>query len=328
MNFVHRGITLWVSAGLAVLLATSVQAQPSGENGNIPVKPKKLEKLLRREPFEIREVKGAGGGVTGAKKLTIFYPDQDLELKVKWKPVPSGGDGWNNSPRRELVAYEIQKWFLEPEDYVVPTTVARCVAMDAYKAIEDKPKSGVGEFDCVLGISSIWLSNVTVPDTLYDEDRFDRDENYAKRLADMNLLGFLIKHQDGRKGNFLTSVDEKDRRVFAVDNGISFGVFVHNFLVKNWHKIRVPKLREDCIDELRDVDDDDFADLAVVAELRVDEANRLQHAKPGKPNTARNGVSITASTVQLGLSAKEIERVRGRVEWLLKKVDSGEIGTF
>ena len=236
----------------ALLVGRSVGAQPVGPDGNVPLPPAMLEEL-RKDAVVLRSVKDAGSGVTGAKKIVMFVPAFGQEITIKWKTVPGGGDGWNNSPRRELVAYEIQKWFLDPDDYVVPPTLARCVPFYVYELIEEVPESRAGDFNCVLGIAAIWLSNVTVPDKLYDPKRFATDANYARSMADMNLLTYLIKHRDGRNGNFLTSENDSDRRVFSIDNGISFEAFPFNPLpwVTNWHKIRVSALRKQSIDRLR-----------------------------------------------------------------------------
>jgi len=317
-------------AWVALAGARGVNAQPVGPDGNVPLPPAKLE-ALRGDALEIRSVKGAGGGVTGALKMVLFVPEFGKEITVKWKPAPRRGDGWNNSPRRELAAYEIQKWFLDPNDYVVPTTVARCVRLDVYESIGGPPESRVGgfDFDCVLGIAAVWLSNVTVPDTLHDEKRFADDASYARYLADMNLLSYLIKHRDGRNGNFLTSKNESDRRVFSIDNGISFEAFPFNPLpwVTNWHKIRVSSLRKESIDRLRAIGPAELDQLNVIAELKADENDILQSV-PVSATGDDSGVRVTDDTVQLGLSVKQIKRLEKRLASLLDKVDRGEIPTF
>ena len=75
--------------------------------------------------------------------MTLSFPDAGLVLDFKWKPVdPSWKlvtqryDGINNSPRKELAAWVIQRLFLDPEDYVVPFTTAYCVPLADYHAQE------------------------------------------------------------------------------------------------------------------------------------------------------------------------------------------------
>ena len=146
----------------------SPPAQTSVENWALP--PEQAAQRLTNDEFEIRSVEGAGGGTTGATKVVLFFPEHGDELTVKWKPVPAGSaDHWNNAPRKELAAYAIQEWILEPEDYVVPTSVARCIPLDAYRKFYRRAKANIEGTDCVLGIISIWMVNLTAPDTLHEE---------------------------------------------------------------------------------------------------------------------------------------------------------------
>jgi hypothetical protein len=319
---------VYVAVWGALLVGRGVGAQPVGPDGNLPLPPGVLEGLTR-DGLELRSVKDAGAGVTGAKKIVVFVPAFGEEITIKWKTVPGSGDGWNNSPRRELVAYEIQKWFLDPDDYVVPPTLMRCIPFYVYELIGKVPRSRAGDFNCVLGVSAIWLSNVTVPDKLYDPKRFATDANYARNIADMNLLTYLIKHRDGRKGNFLTSKNDSDRRVFSIDNGVSFEAFPFNPLpwVTNWHKIRVSALRKKSIDRLRAIGRAELDQLNVIAEMKADE-NGILHTAPRSAHGDDSGVRVTDDTIQLGLSVKEINRLEERLASLLKKVDSGKIPTF
>lgn len=322
------GVALAASLIFGVVVTPLASAQPAGPNGNIPIPPAALEQQLKFEPFEIRSVKGAGGGVTGAKKLTLYFPGTKRELKVKWKPVPPRGDGWNNSPRRELAAYELQKWFLDPEDFVVPTTVARCIPLDVYAPVDPAAQPNVGSFPCVLGVLSIWLSNVTVPDELYDVERFADDPKYARHIASFNMLTYLVAHKDGRTGNFLTSSDETDRRVFAVDNGISFGGMVHNWFVRNWHKIRVAGLRKEHVDRLRGLDRRALDQLSVVAQLHPDANGILRSVEPTASVHPTKGVYIADDVVQLGLTSGQLEDLHDRIVVLVADVDRGVVPTF
>ena len=93
-------------------------------------------------------------------------------------------DEYNDSPRRQFAAYELQKLFLDPEDYVVPTSLAYCSPLATY------PRSGVAPqrptlpgSTCVLGFLNIWLKDVTISDDYYDEARFVSDPTYAYYLA-------------------------------------------------------------------------------------------------------------------------------------------------
>jgi predicted small lipoprotein YifL len=293
---------------------------------NWPAHPNELERRLIEREFEVRRVEGAGGGVTGAQKVTLYFPADDTEVAVKWKLVPRGLDGWNNSPRKELAAYEIQKWFLDPEEYIVPTTTMQCRPMNLIRDPSIKPT--VDGTNCVLFALAVWLNNVTVPDKLYDEQRFQTDARYARHMANFNVLAILIDHRDGRQGNFLVSKNEADRRVYAVDNGISFNAWIWNYFVDNWEDAHVPALPKTTVDRLRRLTDADYEKLGVIVEMRLDENGVFQQVPPGPNLNPRRGARLGEGVVQLGLTKSEIDEVRDNVEDLLEDVDDGDLAVF
>lgn len=268
----------------------------------------------------------AGGGVTGAKKASLEFPD-GISIEVKWKDFPRGLDGWNNSPRKEIAAYQIQKWFLDPEHYVVPTTVARCVDVDEIRGL-----AAVATLDksrCVLVTLAVWLQNVTVPDKLYDEERFLSSPDYAFHMANFNILTTLIDHRDGRKGNFLSAKSGDVPRVYAADNGISFSTWIWNYFVRNWEDIRVPALPRPSVERLRGISAQDYASLAVLLEMRLDESGMLRTVEdPGPPIDPDEGARWRGGVLQLGLTQSEIDEVRENVEEILEAVDGGELAQF
>ncbi|MFN2427446.1 MAG: hypothetical protein ABR587_13480 [Candidatus Binatia bacterium] len=313
-----------VSTAVLVLLAVPGAASSDELPRNWPMAPSELEMRFAQQPFKILEVKSAGAGVTGASKLEIEYPDKTV-LKVKWKAVPpKSADGWNNSPRKEMATYAIQRWFVDENDYMVPTIAPHCLDLETAKTINSGAKPNVKGAACELGILAVWMEDVTVPDSIYDEKRFASDPLYARYMADFNLLGYLVDHRDGRKGNVLLSTDAADPRVYAVDNGIAFDPFPWNFLVPNWNKIRVPWLRRESIERLRKIDEDQFKDLGVLVELEADEHGRFRMVPPGRNIDDDKGVRVRGNRMQFGLTDDEIEDLEDRVEDLLDDVDSGK----
>jgi hypothetical protein len=320
-----------VAAGILVAmgLGATARAQAVDPSAHWPLPPAELERLLGREDPKILSVRGGVGGVMGVLKLRVAFQPSGRELDVKWKKSPPGdADGWNNSPRKEIAAYQIQKWFLDPPDYVVPTTVVRCLAPQVYAPIAASEPSTLPGTRCVAGVFVIWLEEVTVPKVLYEEPRFRDDPLYARHMADFNLLTYLVDHTDGREGNFLTSELESERRVFSIDNGVTFGALVHNFMVPNWNVIRVPALRKETVERLRKVGPSDYEALGVVAELRADGDGVLRAAEPTPNRAPRKGARVADGWIQLGLEADEIAALRRRVEHLLADVDAGRIATF
>jgi len=309
---------------LPLLHADAAGAAPMPRNWPLP--PSQLEQMLEHEAFQISKAQSAGAGVTGASKLTLAFAD-GRSLKVKWKAAPRPSlDGWNNSPRKELATYAVQRWLLDEPDFLVPTVVPRCIELDRYRAVDPKPQTSVPGSSCVLGLLAIWISDVTAPPNIYDAARFAKDPRYAASMADFNLLTYLVDHRDGRRGNFLLSTDPADQRVFAIDNGIAFGPFPWNFFVTNWNQLRVPWLRRESVERLRKVGRAELAQLGVLADLRVDQAGILQMEKsPGANMDASDGVRIAAGHVQFGLTKNEIDELAERIEDLLEDVDKGKI---
>jgi hypothetical protein len=309
---------------------TSRPADPAASAGAIwPFPPAQLEAFFADDEFEILSAESAGAGVTGALKAEIRFPRFDQALKVKWKRMPSPRlDGMNNSPRKEMAVYEIQKWFLEPVDYVVPTLGARCIPVEIARRYRPEAVPTLPGTNCVMGVAAAWLDQVILPDVVMDDARFARDNNYAYHLANFNLLTYLVRHRDGRSGNFLVSKNEEDRRIFAVDNGIAFGGLVYNYFVPNWDRIRVPALRRESVDELRQVDRARIEQLGIVANFELG-PDGVMHLKPASSNLdPSQGVRIQADKVQMGLTADEIDLVERRIRDLLQSVDSGEIAVF
>ncbi len=297
---------------------------------NWPLPPAELDKRLPAEEFEIRSNEGAGGGTTGARKWEIVFPADGKVVKIKWKRIPGDLDGINNAPRKEVAAYAIQPLFLDPEDYVVPTSVARCVPVEVVREYRSTATPTVEGTECVLGLVSVWMKDVTVPDVLYDESRFVTDPHYAYYMANMNLLTYLIGHRDGRSGNFLVAKDDGRRQVFAVDNGISFGQPwpFYNWFVRNWNNLRVPAVRRDSIERLRKLRREDLDYLGVLVHMEPDGNGILRSAKPQGNLDPDDGATLRGTTVQLGLTEDEIDHVYERIEDLLEEVDEGEIAVF
>jgi hypothetical protein len=294
----------------------------------LPLPPDRLGRLLARAPFEIESAKRAEAGVMGVAHARIRLPEQRLEMDVKWKTAPAGtADGWDNSPRKELAAYDVQQWFLAPDDWIVPPTAVRCVPLAAYQRLQDAAPTIEGT-QCVLGLMAAWLTNVSPPEALYDPQRFETDRSYAAHFADLNLLTYLIQHRDGRLSNFLVSNDPADGRVWAIDNGIAFGNLVWNYFVTNWDVIRVPALRRQSVDRLRRVTPRQLRSLLVAAELRADADGVLQPVAPSSPRDVDRGTRVTPGRVQLGLTRDEVDAVATRRAELLARVDRGEIPLF
>lgn len=283
---------------------------------------------MAASPFDIIACERLKQGVTGAEKLTLAFRDERHTLDVKWKSAPKGGDGWNNSPRREIGVYTAQKLFLDVEDYLVPPIVARGIELEAYRPVDPDPAPNLDAVRCVYGTLAEWLVNCREPERVFDRQRFARDPGYAYHFGNLNLLHYLVDHRDARKSNFLVSSDPQNPQIFSVDNGISFGERIFNFLVRNFNKIRVSSLPRRSIERLSRVSGADLDRLGVLAELRADGDGVLRHAPLGPNLDPARGNRVGTGVVQIGLTSAEITAMRQRLQTLMLRIERGEIGTF
>jgi hypothetical protein len=309
---------------------TSICGSPRpapGDNWPLPVH--EAERLLLREPFELLSLEPTKHGVAGALKAEARFPRDGRRLRVKWKVAPRRRlDGWNNNPRREIACYAIQRLFLDPDDYVVPTTTLRAVPLDAYRRLDPGATATIPGGACVVGALALWLDHVVCPGVLFDDARFLVDSTYAHHLSNFNVLAYLVAHRDCRNGNILVADADDNRRVYAIDNGISFGSRIYNFLTTNWNTTRVPAIRRSVVARLREVDHAALSSLAVLAELATNGGGDLVPAPPGPLLDPHRGVRFARGRVQLGLTAREIEAVGRRMNRLLRHVHRGRLAIF
>jgi hypothetical protein len=315
------------AADVSRLQQQPVAAPRPGDNW--PVAPDDAERLFSQAPLEIVSLEATSHGVAGALKGRIALSDSGRQLDVKWKVAPSRTlDSWNNNPRKELACYAVQRWFLRTEDYVVPTVVLRAVPITSYRRLDPKAEPTVDGTQWVLGTLTVWLQHTTDFDVLYDPQRFAIDPVYAYHLANFNVLTYLVAHRDGRPGNILVADNDANRRIFAVDNGISFGGWIYNFLTTNWNVIRVAAIRREVVERLRSLDRRALAALATVAELQVDADGMLRCVAAKAPIDPRRGVRIDTGRVQLGLTTAELDGMARRISALLERVGEGSLAVF
>jgi hypothetical protein len=318
--------------GQKVRFSGSVPNRSDQDYANWPVEPLKAALLMQKAKYEVLSVEPAGSGTTRPEKAEILFPETGDKFYVKGKLVPSSLDGINNSPRKELAAWQLQALFLDPVDFVVPATVLRCIPLQRWRDNHDgKGTPIIPGTKCMLSDVTIWMENVTVPDELYEEERFLDDLNYAYHLANFNIFAYLINLRDNRKGNVLVSKDADNRRVFAVDNGVSFGTIWYNWVYPptySWRQISVPALPKKSIDRLRKVRPEDLDFLMVVSQLEADADGMLHTVKADAPIDPDRGAQREGTTVQFGLTEDEVEDVWERIEDLIERVDEGEIALF
>ena len=275
----------------------------------------RLEALLGSGDGEILYHEITESGTSRPAVLYLSYAQtggERIVIRAKWKIAPPGGTGFNNTPEREIAAYEAQKLFLDPADYVVPPIAGICVPLDVHAEALGPVDPTFAGTRCVFGVLAYWLEDVQ-DDGARDLDRIDRDPAYRDSLARLNLFTYLIDHRDPRDANFLIAKDPKRPRIFAIDNGVAFSGFQNpfTFVYGDWGDILVPALRRADVERLRKASRADFERLAVVAQFAIRDG-MLVAVLPGPPLSANESVRVSDEIVQLGLTRKEIDAMERR----------------
>lgn len=326
--FPTRRFATPVVALLATLLVGLLTRQPvAAQDANILLPIDSAETLLRDAPFRIIATQGTRGNENRDRTLRVTMGFQDSTLiAAKWADAPVGGETFNNNPRFELAAYQIQKLFLDPKDYVVPPTILRSMPLDWYRANITRVQPTFDHTTSVLVVLQYWLFNVTGED-VWDEDRFAQDTAYARHFADLNILTYLIHHNDSNYGNLLISQDTSNPRIFDVDNGLAFDSEVSDRGTK-WHKLLVDRLPKATVARLRTITQADLDPLLVLAQFQVSDNGSLQRVPATAPDDRNRGVTHRHDVIQFGLTAREIRSLQRRLRDLLKRVDDGKIEVF
>jgi hypothetical protein len=314
----------------ALWLLAALHAAPQAllaQDANIYVAIPRIEQRMREEPFVI--LSNADTRFLGdrTQRVTLNYPDdQGGPMQVKWAQAPRNGSAFNNEPRYEIGAYELQKLFVDEPNYVVPPTVGRVVPLDWLKQYDPDALATFGGINSTLLVVQYWLNRVS-PDNFYDKNRFEADSVYARHFADFNLLTHLIKHQDMNAGNYLISTDPTSLRVFSVDNGVAFRSEASDRGYE-FRDLKIDRLPRATVERLRRITEADLQrTLGVLLQYEVRDAQLVPVALGPNLNQGR-GVRREGNLVQFGLTQAEIRDVWNRLSDVLEKVDSGRIKVF
>jgi hypothetical protein len=308
---------------IAALLAAPFQ-RVLAQDANILQPVAQLEKLLAAEPMVITQAQisrpKAKGDITLRADVSFGGAPP---LRVKLRKAEPGADSFNNVPRYDVAAYELQKLFLDPDEYVVPPTILRMVPLsDIAKYSPGVARTFTGA-DQVLCVVQYWLSNILVIPDVYDPEHFASDAAYARHIGQLNILTFLIKHRDSNLGNFLISKERKGARVFSIDHGVAFAS-TDSDRGELWKEMRVNRLPADTVERLRKITPEILAErLGVLAQWKLEGGKFV--AVPAGPMLAGRGVRREGEQLQMGLTRPEIAALHRRLKNLLEQVDSGKI---
>jgi hypothetical protein len=316
-----RRLMSLITAALLLALTTAAAAQ----DANIRLPVAELERLLASEPLVIAQAEisrpKAKGDIT-LRAIVSFGDAPPLQAKLR-KSEP-GANSFNNVPRYDLAAYELQKLFLDPAEYVVPPTALRMVPLADFARYSPGVARTFASADQVLAVVQYWLNDIKVVADVYDAARFDADPIYARHIGQLNVLTYLIRHRDSNLGNFLLGKAESGARVFSIDHGVAFASEGSD-RGELWKNMRVDRLPADTVERLRQITPQLLAErLGVLAQWRLD--GRTYVAVPiGANLSEKRGVRREGSILQMGLTRPEIRSVHQLLEKLLERVDRGEI---
>ena len=326
-----------VSLLFATAVTAAAPAASSGQDANFLLPVDQIETLLREGALEIISVTPSRGLPAERTYQVTVKAGEGQMLQMKYAPARPGADEFNNRPRYELAAYEFQKLFLDPAEYVVPPTVGRCFPLDEIRAVLamapsadliDPPVPTFDGWNMGVVVLQYWLWNIEVPDPrdLDDDDRL-ADQVYERHAGNFNLLTHLIRHGDSNQGNFLLSTDPQNPRVFSVDNGVAFSS-EESDRGYYWRDLRLDRYPRESIDRLRAYTLEDlYARLGVVAQFEIRGAAFVQ-TEPGENLDPNDGVRRSDSVVQFGLTASEIRSIHDRITRLIGWVDDGRYQVF
>ena len=309
------------AAPLFLTLSAAAAAQDANIRQPIP----ELERLLAAEPLVITHAEisrpNAQGDIT--LKADISFGGAP-PIRVKLRKADPGANSFNNVPRYDLAAYELQKLFLDPDEYVVPPTNLRMVPLADFAKYSSGVRPTFPGADQVLAVVQYWLFDIkSIPD-VYDATRFAADPAYARYIGQLNVLTHLIRHRDSNQGNFLIGKAETGARVFSIDHGVAFESDDSD-RGELWKEMRVTRLPADTVERLRRITPELLTErLAVLAQWQLKDGSYVP--VPKGPNISENrGVRRSGNDLQMGLNKSEIRSINRIRENLLERIDEGKI---
>jgi hypothetical protein len=314
-------IVALLAGSLASTQATPAAAQDFNFLRPVP----EIEQRLRDRPFQIIDNRGSRAPGDRTQRVVLTFEDSVL-LPAKWANAAPGASTFNNEPRFDVAAYEIQKLFLGPDEFVVPPTVLRSFPLPYVETQTPGVQRTFAEAASVLVVLQYWLAGVS-PDNYWDSRRAQNDTVYARHIGNFNVLTYLIRHQDANIGNYLISQFQDNPRVFAVDNGVAFGSEASNRGFE-WRNMRVRRLSRATTERLRSISRADLdRALAILAEFEI-RNGQLIAVSAGENIGPTRGIRKGGDRVQIGLTRSEIDAVERRLRTLMDQVDRGRITEF
>jgi hypothetical protein len=319
-----------VVAALSILAFWAASWPAAAQDRNITLPVADLERMLGSEPMQIVNAEISRPKLQGAVDITLkadvsFSGQPPIRLKVR--KAERGAEVFNNVPRYDLAAYELQKLLMDAEEYVVPPTALRMLPIAEMRPYTSALRATFPGSDDVLCVVQYWLQDVAVPADVLFPARFESDALYARHIGQLNVFTYLINHRDSNLGNFMISAVPEGARVFSIDHGVAFASEPSD-RGELWKSMRVKRLPADTVARLRKLTEADLESrLSVLAQWKLENGHYVA-VSPGANLAPRFGVRRDEGVVQMGLSNSEIGAVWSRARKLLRMIDDGDIATY
>ena len=319
-----------VIAALSIIAFWVASWPVAAQDRNITLPVADLERMLGAEPMQIVNAEISRPKLQGAVDITLkadvsFSGQPPIRLKVR--KAERGAEVFNNVPRYDLAAYELQKLLMDAEEYVVPPTALRMLPIAVMRPYSSALRATFPGSDDVLCVVQYWLQDVAVPADVLFPARFESDALYARHIGQLNVFTYLINHRDSNLGNFMISAVPEGARVFSIDHGVAFASEPSD-RGELWKSMRVKRLPADTVARLRKLTEADLESrLSVLAQWKLENGHYVA-VSPGANLAPRFGVRRDEGVVQMGLSSSEIGAVWSRARKLLRMIDDGDIATY
>ncbi len=303
----------------------------------------RVEHWLHRPDLQIVGADEPPRGIQGARVLTLRIPGlgHGLVFRAKWRAYSTTNEF--NVPRRELAAYAVQSLFLQRSEYVVPPSAACCLDLARYRAHVDQHAGPTFEgTHCVFGFLQYWLEAAKTLDAAadagwlnpeqgpLDRELFARDGTYKLAVARLNLLTYLIDHDDSHEQQFLLSGGPGRLHLYSVDNSMSFDSRTNPELspAEDWSRIQVPALPEEAIERLRQLQRRDIDALRALEWFELRDGMLKPIESPEADERSGGALAWHGRRLSVGLTDSEIDQVWRRVRALRDSVARRIVQTF
>ena len=316
---------------------------PEAADGRGCVGVRRVERWFRSSELELLGAAETPRGIQGARILTLRVPEGEstIVFRAKWRPYV--GAGFGDVPRRELVAYAVQGLFLAPEQYVVPPTAPYCLDLLVFRQkVDPEARASFAGSDCVLGFLQYWLEPaktleaataagwLDAADGPLDRALFERDASYRETIAHLNLLTYLIDHDDSHAAQFVVTRHANLLRLYSVDHSLSFDAGTNPTLSPNedWSELQVPAVPDDKFARLASLGQPELMRLRVIGRLQRQGTRLVPAGHLRSERREARSVAWEGEWLNIGSTQGEIDQLARRIAALQERVRQHSVALF